>query len=468
MLPESIAQLRQKMQADRDFDLLTWEQMVYRKACAQARREAQALLQALDEALLRDKPQGWQVVGLRPRSLVTRFGEVRFSRRLYRDPQGRYWFLLDEVLDLPRRQAATAEVTEAVIHAAAGMGFEQAREMLENLTAGVLSTSTVWRLLQHVGEAIEAVEQEEVEQVFEHGRAPRRQGHRSAERLYIEADGVMVRQRTGRGHTVWREVRVGAAYDEGGEARAYLQGPEGGDFWEGASLSWGAVWDWSQVQEVILNGDDASWIDQGRWVHDQVVRQLDAFHIARAAYRAAGKTLGAALSEALQAGDRARVQALWAQVSPPGEEAPQRQQQAWAWLAKHLDDPEMVRWWQGRIQGKPRETLGHIESYVRAWVAHRMKGKGRHWSAAGMRHMAKVRQVVWNGELQAWCGRHRRPEAYLEEAKEKPKGRRGRLRDDPGAWLQAHVPLLDGPLPTAPPWQRLRERLRTGHGRGFM
>ena len=220
MLPESIAQLRQKMQGDRDFDLLAWEQTVFRKACAQARREAQALLQALDEALLRDKPQGWQVVGMRPRTLVTRFGEVRFSRRLYRDPQGRYWFLLDEVLDLPRHQAATTEVTEAVIRAAAGMGFEQAREMLESLTAGVLSTGTVWRLLQHVGEAIEAVEQEEVERVFEHGQAPRRQGGRPAERLYIEADGVMVRQRTGQGHTVWREIRVGAAYDEKGAARA--------------------------------------------------------------------------------------------------------------------------------------------------------------------------------------------------------------------------------------------------------
>ena len=88
---------------------------------------------------------------------------------------------------MPRHQAATTEVTEAVIRAAAGMGFEQAGEMLSKMTAGVPSTSTVWRLLQDVGEAIERAEQAEGQRVFEHGQAPRRQGRRPAERLYIEA-----------------------------------------------------------------------------------------------------------------------------------------------------------------------------------------------------------------------------------------------------------------------------------------
>ncbi|NPA26450.1 MAG: hypothetical protein GXO36_02460 [Chloroflexi bacterium] len=52
----------------------------------------------MDAWLLGHKPRGWQVVGMRKRTLVTRFGEVTFRRRLHRDETGgiasfwmRYW-----------------------------------------------------------------------------------------------------------------------------------------------------------------------------------------------------------------------------------------------------------------------------------------------------------------------------------------------------------------------------------------
>ncbi len=104
-----------------------------------------------------------------------------------------------------------------------------------------------------------------------------------------------------------------------------------------------------------------------------------------------------------------------------------------------------------------------MESQVRALIAHRMKGKGRYWSAKGLRHLAKVRQVVHNDRLSTWCGRHRgflgAPSKTLP-TKVKP---RPRLRDDPGAWLQAHLPFLEGPIPTEFALLRLRPRLRL-HG----
>jgi len=161
---------------------------------------------------------------------------------------------------------------------------------------------------------------------------------------------------------------------------------------------------------VVVSGDDAAWIEGSRWLHERVIRQWDSFHVARAAYRAAGREQGATLSAALQAGERERAADLWAQVPVPGKQASSKQQKAWAWLDKHLDDPRMVRWWrQSGYEGEDFETLGHIESQVRAMIAHRMKGKGRHWSAKGLRHLAKVRQEMYNGRLSAWCGRHRRP-----------------------------------------------------------
>ncbi len=217
------------------------------------------------------------------------------------------------------------------------------------------------------------------------------------------------------------------------------------------------------MEEVVLSGDDAAWIEEGRWLHDRVIRQLDSFHIARTACRAAGAEQGAALKAALQAGAWEQAAALWAQVPEPGKEAPPQQRQAWNWLNQHLHDPRLVRWWRQKgEEGQALETLGHIESQVRALIAHRMKGKGRHGSARGLRHLAKVRQELRNGRLPAWCGRRRGPlkvQAQMTPAS-RPRSPT-RLREDPGAWLQAHLPLLEGPVPTSPTFLRLRQRIRS-------
>jgi len=341
------------------------------------------------------------------------------------------------------------------------VAFEQAAEILAHLTAGVLSGSTVWRLAQRVGQRVQEAEGAEVERVFGQGQLPQRQGQRVAERLYVEADGVMVRQRTGQGRTRWKELRLGVAYDDEGLERFYVQGSKKPDFWEGASVVWGEVWDWGRVQEVVVNGDDAAWVEGARVLHTRVVRQWDGFHVARAAYRAAGSALGRALSRALQAGDREEVRRLWPQVPEPGERAPKRRQATWRWLQAHLDDPRMVRWWRqvGIFEEEEAmETLGHIESLVGAVVAQRMKGKRRHWSSRGAQHMAKVLQVVWNREVKRWCGRSS-PRSVMEPPVIRPSRRAVRRpRQDPGAWLRVRVPFLHGPLPTQPFLLRLRNR----------
>lgn len=87
------------------------------------------------------------------------------------------------------------------------------------------------------------------------------------------------------------------------------------------------------------------------------------------------------MSTALQAGEWERV----AQVPVPDGQASPRQQQAWAWLDKHLEAPHMVRWGhQSGYAGEEMERLGHRESQVRALIAHRMKGKGRQWLGQGL------------------------------------------------------------------------------------
>ena len=170
----SIPQLRAHLQGETETPLLGWKQHFFQAACRQAQKAAQAWLEWIDTWLLAHKPAGWRVEGKRPRTLVTRFGEVTFERRLYQDEGGRY--LLDEVLELPAYQDASPEVMEAVVALATVVAFAQAAEMLVRLTARVLSASTVWRLVQRVGQRVQEGEEAEVVRVFGHGEPPQRWG----------------------------------------------------------------------------------------------------------------------------------------------------------------------------------------------------------------------------------------------------------------------------------------------------
>ena len=91
----SVAQTNKEDQIVADTN---WEQESYREGCAYPREQARVRLKALDDELLRRKPKGWTVLGVRERTMVTRFGEVVIRRRIYRDQGGQSRIALDEHL----------------------------------------------------------------------------------------------------------------------------------------------------------------------------------------------------------------------------------------------------------------------------------------------------------------------------------------------------------------------------------
>jgi len=234
-----------------------WETQIFRRVCEQGQREAMAYLDELEDALFQQRPQGWAVVGFRERMLVTRFGEVRIRRRLYRDESGSYHFLLDEYLGLKAYQAATPEMQMMCTELGGEMSFRKATGILEKWLAGLLSHSTCWRLLQRTGQAAVTAETVAAEAVFARGEAEPEVGERRVKRLYMEADGVYVRlQRQPKKHL---EVRSAIAYEGWerlsstreeyrlSEKRTYCHAGEQFSFWEGISLAWARKWDLSSV-----------------------------------------------------------------------------------------------------------------------------------------------------------------------------------------------------------------------------
>ena len=100
-----------------------WEEECYRHGCSSAREEAVRRLRAMDERLFYERPQDWKVKRFCQRKILTRFGKITVTRRLYLDGEGKYRFLLDEQLNWRRKQEATVSLTEALVDSATYLPF---------------------------------------------------------------------------------------------------------------------------------------------------------------------------------------------------------------------------------------------------------------------------------------------------------------------------------------------------------
>ena len=444
-----------------------WEGRVFGRVCAEGQREAAAYLEALDQALYEQRPGDWAVVGFRERTVVTRFGEVCIRRRLYRDKRGKCHLWLDEYLGLKAHQAATPEMQAICSIMGSEMSFRTAAGLLVRWQAGLLSTSSCWRLLQRTGEAAARAEAATVQAVFERGERLPEAGEREVERLYMEADGVHVRlQRQTQSHI---EVRSAIAY-EGWERlagtreayrlrgkRVYCHANKQLPFWEGASIAWARQWDVSCVREVIISGDGADWIRAGREAFPGAIWQLDNFHLARACGRAYGAEVGQELYGALRT-DQATAAPEWLQNAPvrSGKQA----QRESCWVKRVAENGWGLDWHlQLGVDMDDGRGLGCMEGNQAQLLAARLKHKGRSWSPAGAHHMAKVRELCANHELDVWC--YRKPENHTLQSHHSrhPPAQ----RTDPGVWLQASVPALHGPAKNAPWVHRLRRNIHPPH-----
>lgn len=317
-----------------------WEEHCYAAGCAFARELAGTLLLALEAWLHLTRPAEHRVVGWRARTLVTRMGDLRVRRRLYRDGAGRPRFLLDAHLGWAPRQVATPSLLALLLDWATDVPFADAARRLGAATAGVVSGPTVRRQLRRVAERVRTAERATHQTWTQTGRVPAPAGERVVAPLYVEADGVWVKTQREPAHRTGYEVKCASAY-EGWErvgeptpghprphfglvakqVYCHLHARDTLPFWEGASLALHRTYDLSRLPLVVVGGDGANWIDGAADVFPRVVRQRDGFHLARDAARGWGSETGAALYTAARTGDQATAQ-TWLALPPPARATP--------------------------------------------------------------------------------------------------------------------------------------------------
>ena len=429
-----------------------WEEQYYQICCKLIRKACTWLLWKLEEKLFQSHPLDWRVIGFRERTLVTRFGDITVRRRLYMDREGEYHFLLDEYMDWKPNQAATPSLTASLVRLSTEIPFRKVVDTMADLLAGILSRSSIHRLLGRISQTAMEGEKGEHQASFKKGKLPQ-PGEKKSSVIYTEADGVWVHlQREKKKHY---ELKSAIAYDgwerlPQKEERyrltnkvVYCRSDASIPLWDGANLMWHKHWDLAFMNLMVVNGDGAKWIDKGAHSLPGVVRQLNGFHLARACSR--GWKKGDLMYEYIRSGTIRRM--LGDAEAREGKTA----QKAREYVVRHIDDGMD---WRKKVEGTtlahviPGDArgLGCMESNEDKLFANRMKKRGMSWTMEGANRMGKAIQMAFNGNLRDWCGRKSPESRNFKPSFE--------LFDQKGLGDRASLPALEGPHASRP-WARV-------------
>lgn len=427
-------------------DFSRWEEEIAAMVFKAGRDMAGKLFCVLDEHLAnaRDK-NALRSIGFRRRTLVTRFGEVRIERRLYRDEEGNYRFLLDESLGLSKRTQATPAVGQIATALAAHVPFRVASDIISKLLPAGLSHQAIHALVAKVGEIAIAKDERAAEDLFKNGVVP--EGKRKqTDALYLEADGTMIAlQREGKRKA---EVKIGVAYSgkEKGKTKdklVHLDVDAAESFWRGFTTKVLASFDTSGLRSVFIGGDGASWIRGGTDHFPGADFRLDRFHVVRAVKRVLGfgKKGAAAAGAALEGNVCEACDHL--ELAKSGQTSD-----------KVKDINSVIGYLRSNADGLGEgPSLGTIESNVDKLVANRMKKRGMSWSIKGARRMAKLLELTWSGALESIELGITPSKTDLTPAAPFVAHSLG---PDPERWLYASIPAFSGPHESKPWVKALR------------
>lgn len=443
------------------------EKEAFQLVCEAGRKMILDVLEGLDLALSQRREPGLRMVGKRSRTLITRFGDVTFERRLYREKvAGGYRFLLDEALGLPIKEAVSKVVANLALDVASVLPYRRAVGVLEKFLPQGFSATALQRLVWRFGERVEEAEARTQEATFEDGEVPP-MGQEATSRIFVEGDGVSValqreeqrrgEVKTGIGYTGWEAVGPDRYQTVGKVVHAGIEDTE--TFWERFWIEACKRYDLSHLKQVVVGGDGATWVAEGLMGLPGVF-QLDRFHLWRGIRQALygqEALAGQIYHEAIQ-GSWERVEKLLAGVLSSPDLPPERGEALKSLYQYMAANREGLKDWRLRIQSQPGDrSLGTMEGNVDKLIAIRTKRRGMSWRKRGLHSMSKLLQCSYQGEVGVYASPSRqRPLPGLtftpptRGIKVRPKG-----QDTP---FKASLPALTGPHANRP-WARVLRAL---------
>lgn len=267
------------------------EKKIYSYVCELAREITKQMLEAYDEELARSRDKKvYRGKGKRNTSIKTVYGEVEYSRNVYRteteDRQTAHIFLLDQAMHMDKIGLISTNLAEKIALTVTESPYRVTAEQISSTCGQSISAGGVWNMMQRLGERIDEEELHAVKQMD----ADQTEGKKVIPVLFEEMDGVWLHiQDKHHKKMKKQEMKVFTMYEGWDEEqekqkrstlvnKTMLAGMENStEFHAKREACIRKKYAADEIQQRILNGDGGSWIKEP--YDPETIFQLDRYHI---------------------------------------------------------------------------------------------------------------------------------------------------------------------------------------------
>lgn len=449
------------------------EKKIFAYVCELAREITGHMLENYDKELAesRDKKQ-YRCKGKRQTSIKTVYGEVEYSRNVYRteteDGQTAHIFLLDQAMQMDKIGLISTNLAEKIALTVTESPYRITADIISSTCGQSISAGGVWNMMQRLGERIDEEEYHAVKQM----NADQTEGEKMVPVLFEEMDGVWLNMQDEHHKKMKKqEMKVFTMYEgwdaekeESGRStlvgKVMLAGMEKSpEFHKKREACIRKKYNADEIGQRILNGDGGSWIKEP--YDPDVIFQLDRYHIYQEILRKISDKR--AQSEIRHLFEKEKIEEMLeyievyaASVESP-DEKDKRSRKARELYQYLNNNKEGLLPYQKRginIPGPEKgiiyKGMGIQESQNCTVITLRMKNRRMRWSEKGANNLAKALCRKENRELVETIDRYTDGLVFTEQMQEiietlsaakapKKDGKGSRYVDI----MNRHMPLLD-------------------------
>lgn len=314
---------------------------------------------------------------LKTRRMASAMGEIELTRRLYFDKSvGKYFFAVDELLDIEKYSRIEGEFKAQLINNAMLTSYGKASKIAEDK----VSRQTVCNLVKRIQEQDLVVKSEKL---------------RKVDKLYIEADEDHIHLNNGNPAEV-KLVYVHEGWQKVNNGRMELINPKYFAAVRGGSDIWNTVADYVfehyniSMHNIQISGDGANWIKTGLKAFPGAQFNIDKFHVYKSVTDAAGgnREFRKNILEFVKKYDREHIIELYASTMKKASGRAQHRYIAnsLAFLENNFADIDLSSKYGCSAEG-------HVSHVLSA----RMSSRPMAWSVKGADKMARLRAFYFNG-----------------------------------------------------------------------
>ena len=450
------------------------EKKVFDYVCLLGRMITRQLLEDRDKELFKSRDRSeYRDKGTRQTSIKTVYGEVEYSRHVYRttleDGSGACIFLLDREMQMDKIGLISSNLAEKIAMTVTESPYRVAAETISETCGQTISAQGAWNLMQRLGEKISEEEKLEVSRM----NADESTGTEVISVLFEEMDGIWLHmQDEHHKHMKKQEMKVFTMY-EGWDAekekagrstlvgKSMLAGMEGSrEFHEKIEAHIRKHYDADEIQQRVLNGDGGSWINDP--YDSDVIFQLDRYHIQQEILRKIrDKKAQATIREYLEENktdemlNYIKIYADSVASNDEKDKASSNAMKLYEYLSNNREGLLPYQERGIRIPEPPKgvlyKNMGIQENQNCTTITMRMKHRRMRWSTKGANNLAKALYRKENRELVETIDRYTdglvfsvRMQEVVREVLSAAKAPKKDGKGNPYAeLLNRHMPLMD-------------------------